>query len=229
MKRSIGCLSRSGTAPTLLHTPLRKPGIGGVWADATPVLSPYLTNPFAMAPLAQALQGVVDVEALRSAGAPALYVTARHCRRALTIAGRAAGRAAVRRPAFTAAVARVRHHCCGGSSGARSAGSSRAMRAMPRATRSPPGARTRPIPDRRSIAATAKGAQCALRFVQSARPFAAAIHACPWPCDRRPGRGFRPAVPEWARRTGTPSAMTGAKPPPSCRLPRRHREHREPA
>jgi hypothetical protein len=75
-------LSRSGTAP--LHTPLRKRGIGGVWDDATPVLSPYVTNPFAMAPLAQALHGVVDVEALRSAGAQALYVNAVSARTGLS-------------------------------------------------------------------------------------------------------------------------------------------------
>jgi NTE family protein len=73
-----------GALVTLLHTPLRKPGVGGVWDDATPVLSPYLTNPFAMAPLAQALQGVVDVEALRSAGAPALYVNAVSARTGLS-------------------------------------------------------------------------------------------------------------------------------------------------
>jgi NTE family protein len=73
-----------GAMVTLLHAPLRKPGIGGVWDDATPVLSPYLTNPFAMAPLAQALQGVVDVDALRSAGAPALYVNAVSARTGLS-------------------------------------------------------------------------------------------------------------------------------------------------
>lgn len=64
-----------GTPLAWLMTPLRKPGLG-VWDDAMPLLSPYVTNPLAMEPVRALLAGVVDVKAINAAGSNALYVNA---------------------------------------------------------------------------------------------------------------------------------------------------------
>jgi NTE family protein len=64
-----------GTPLAWLMTPLRKPGLG-VWDDALPLLSPYMTNPLAMEPIRALLTGIVDVEAMNVAGPNSLYVNA---------------------------------------------------------------------------------------------------------------------------------------------------------
>jgi NTE family protein len=69
-------VAETGALMTLLHTPLRKPGIGGVWDDATPLLSPYQSNPLSLEPLRFILNTVVDVEALQRPQAPRLFVNA---------------------------------------------------------------------------------------------------------------------------------------------------------
>lgn len=60
---------------TLLSLPLRRPGLG-LWDDALPLLSPLQANPLGLAPIRAALEACVDVDALRRAGAPALFVNA---------------------------------------------------------------------------------------------------------------------------------------------------------
>jgi len=64
-----------GAPMTFLLLPLRKPGLG-VWDDALPLLSPYQTNPVALAPLRHVLDTVVDLEALRTRSDHPLFVNA---------------------------------------------------------------------------------------------------------------------------------------------------------
>jgi NTE family protein len=68
-------VSEVGSLTTLLLLPLRKKGLG-VWDDAMPLLSPYQTNPMAMAPLRYVLDSVIDFDLLRAAEASRLYVNA---------------------------------------------------------------------------------------------------------------------------------------------------------
>lgn len=71
-------VAEAGSLLTFLLLPLRKPGMG-LWDDALPLLSPYQINPLGMAPLRSVLATVVDVDALRAAGAaPQLFVNAVH-------------------------------------------------------------------------------------------------------------------------------------------------------
>jgi NTE family protein len=69
-------VAEAGIWMTMLHVPLRKPGPGGVWDDATPLMSPYHTNPLSIEPLRYILAGVVDLDLLRSERAPTLFVNA---------------------------------------------------------------------------------------------------------------------------------------------------------
>ncbi|MDM0032146.1 hypothetical protein QTI33_08355 [Variovorax sp. J22P271] len=64
-----------GAPMTFLLLPLRKPGLG-TWDDSVPLLSPYQTNPVALAPLRHILDTVVDLEALRARSAHPLFVNA---------------------------------------------------------------------------------------------------------------------------------------------------------
>lgn len=64
-----------GAPMTFMLLPLRKPGMG-VWDDGLPLLSPYQTNPVALAPLRRVLDAVVDLEALRAPSASPLFVNA---------------------------------------------------------------------------------------------------------------------------------------------------------
>jgi NTE family protein len=64
-----------GTPLAWLMTPLRKPGLG-VWDDALPLLSPYMTNPLAMEPIRALLAGILDIDAINAAGPHSLYVNA---------------------------------------------------------------------------------------------------------------------------------------------------------
>ncbi|MDM0015853.1 patatin-like phospholipase family protein [Variovorax sp. J22P168] len=64
-----------GAPMTFMLLPLRKPGMG-VWDDALPLLSPYQTNPVALAPLRHVLDAVVDIEALRTPSPHPLFVNA---------------------------------------------------------------------------------------------------------------------------------------------------------
>ncbi|MDM0022860.1 patatin-like phospholipase family protein [Variovorax saccharolyticus] len=64
-----------GAPMTFLMLPLRKPGLG-IWDDALPLLSPYQTNPVALAPLRHVLGTVVDLEALRTRSDHPLFVNA---------------------------------------------------------------------------------------------------------------------------------------------------------
>nr|WP_145548272.1 patatin-like phospholipase family protein [Variovorax boronicumulans] len=72
-------LALVGAPLSWLLTPLRKPGLG-VWDDAAPLLSPYQSNPFAMAPLHAVLARVVDVAALNAPGPVRLHVNALNLR-----------------------------------------------------------------------------------------------------------------------------------------------------
>jgi NTE family protein len=65
----------AGLPFTLLLLPLRKPS-QGIWDDAVPLTSPYLTNPLGMGPLRFILNDLIDIEALRQPAAPALHVNA---------------------------------------------------------------------------------------------------------------------------------------------------------
>lgn len=58
-----------------LLLPLRKPSLG-LWDDALPLISPYMTNPMGMAPLRHVLNSVVDFEGLRRKQGPELFVNA---------------------------------------------------------------------------------------------------------------------------------------------------------
>lgn len=55
----------------------------GHWALATGVVSPYQANPLNLNPLRDAIAAHMDAEALRGAGAPALYVAATNVRTGL--------------------------------------------------------------------------------------------------------------------------------------------------
>jgi NTE family protein len=61
-------VAQAGSTISLLHLPLRKPGLG-VWDDAMPLLSPYQINPLGMKPLQYILKMCVDIELMREAGA----------------------------------------------------------------------------------------------------------------------------------------------------------------
>lgn len=67
--------AEAGAPMTLLHVPLKKPGLG-IWDDALPLLSPYQTNSFGLEPLRFILSGVADIDAMRAQLLPALYVNA---------------------------------------------------------------------------------------------------------------------------------------------------------
>lgn len=64
-----------GTPMTWLMTPLRKPGLG-MWDDAMPLVSPYLSNPLAMEPIRALLAGVIDLDAINRGGPNALFANA---------------------------------------------------------------------------------------------------------------------------------------------------------
>jgi NTE family protein len=64
-----------GSLMTFFLLPLRKPGMG-IWDDALPLLSPYQTNPLGIEPLRSILAAVTDIELLKTASAPPLFVNA---------------------------------------------------------------------------------------------------------------------------------------------------------
>jgi NTE family protein len=64
-------VAMAGSLLTFFLMPFRKPGMG-LWDDALPILSPYQTNPTAMAPLRAVLETVVDEGVLRDEGASSL-------------------------------------------------------------------------------------------------------------------------------------------------------------
>jgi len=68
-------VAEAGAPMTLLLLPLRKPGLG-IWDDAMPLLSPYQTNPLALEPLRFILGLVADMDAMKRADAPQLFVNA---------------------------------------------------------------------------------------------------------------------------------------------------------
>ena len=68
-------VTQAGALMSLLHVPLKKPGLG-VWDDAMPLLSPYQTNPLSLGPLRYILESVVDLDALKGPNAPPLFVNA---------------------------------------------------------------------------------------------------------------------------------------------------------
>ena len=68
-------VAEAGSLMSFLMLPLRKPGMG-VWDDAMPLLSPYQSNPMGMEPLRGVLRQVADLDQLRSAAAPQLFVNA---------------------------------------------------------------------------------------------------------------------------------------------------------
>lgn len=55
----------------LMMLPLRKPSLGH-WDDLVPLLPPAIANPLGIQPLRYVLDQVIDEQALRSPGAPAL-------------------------------------------------------------------------------------------------------------------------------------------------------------
>lgn len=60
---------------SLTMIPLRKPSLGH-WDDMVPLLPPMIANPLGIQPLRYVLNQVIDQQALRSPGAPALFVNA---------------------------------------------------------------------------------------------------------------------------------------------------------
>jgi NTE family protein len=60
---------------SLMMLPLRKPSLGH-WDDMVPLLPPAIANPLGIQPLRYVLDQVIDEQALRSPGAPALFVNA---------------------------------------------------------------------------------------------------------------------------------------------------------
>ena len=68
-------VTQAGLLMSLLHLPIKKPGLG-VWDEAMPLLSPYMTNPLSLEPLRYALTMAIDVDRLRDPAAPPLFVNA---------------------------------------------------------------------------------------------------------------------------------------------------------
>ncbi|MDB5938667.1 MAG: patatin-like phospholipase family protein, partial [Polaromonas sp.] len=67
--------SEAGSLMSLFHLPLMKPSMG-IWDDAMPLLSPYQTNPLALELLRYLVTTITDVELMRAATGPSLFVNA---------------------------------------------------------------------------------------------------------------------------------------------------------
>lgn len=76
-------VAQVGAPLAFLTLPLRKPGMG-LWDDAMPLTSPYQANPLGMSPLRALLASLIDVDALRQADGPRLFVNAVNVRTART-------------------------------------------------------------------------------------------------------------------------------------------------